>query len=253
MILKSKNSNLSTVNLFADFILNKIPKEEESIIQVIDCVNFMVIKGKTTYNAPLNILEIKNEFLKKFELVNSKNKINNTIDLIEYDCSITKKDDLVFTYHNTDNCSYHKKQIESFKQDEKYSYDYNFFSKKIMDEDNLVSVSEFPHGYSLNQGRLLYYYGKHIVYNIPSNVPFESLTLTLSNKKNSEGEIIFDICDNFSDSLDESLTSAILDLFDFDMSWIENEIKKVDWSLEITNPLEDYEFLKKKVKDFIII
>ena len=65
MILKSKNSKLSTVNLFADFILNKIPKEEESIIQVIDCINFMVIKGKTTYNAPLNILEIKNEFLKK--------------------------------------------------------------------------------------------------------------------------------------------------------------------------------------------
>ena len=61
------------------------------------------------------------------------------------------------------------------------------------------------------------------------------------------------IYDNFSNSLDESLTSAILDLFDFDMSWIENEIKKVDWSLEITNPLEDYEFLKKKVKDFIII
>jgi hypothetical protein len=122
-----------------------------------------------------------------------------------------------------------------------------------MDEDNLVSVSEFPHGYSLNQGRLLYYYGKHIVYNIPSNVPFESLTLTLSNKKNSEGEVIFDVCDNFSNSIDESLTSAILDVFDFDMSWIESEIKKVDWSLEITNPLEDYEFLKKKVKDFIII
>jgi hypothetical protein len=26
----------------------------------------------------------------------------------------------------------------------------------------------------------------------------------------------------------------------------------VDWSIEITNPLEDYDFLKKKVKDFII-
>jgi hypothetical protein len=26
----------------------------------------------------------------------------------------------------------------------------------------------------------------------------------------------------------------------------------VDWSNEITNPLEDYNFLKKKIKDFII-
>jgi len=36
----------------ADFILNKIPKEEESIIQVIDCQNFYVIKGKTTHKKP---------------------------------------------------------------------------------------------------------------------------------------------------------------------------------------------------------
>jgi len=26
----------------------------------------------------------------------------------------------------------------------------------------------------------------------------------------------------------------------------------VDWSIEITNPLEDYSFLTKKIKDFII-
>jgi hypothetical protein len=26
----------------------------------------------------------------------------------------------------------------------------------------------------------------------------------------------------------------------------------VDWSIEVTNPLEDYDFLKKKVKDFVI-
>jgi hypothetical protein len=48
------------------------------------------------------------------------------------------------------------------------------------------------------------------------------------------------------------LESAILDVFDFNMNWLETEIKKVDWSTEITNPLEDYNFLKKKIKDFII-
>ena len=49
MILKSPTSKLSIVNLLADYILNKIPKDEESIIQVVDCMNFYVIKGKTTY------------------------------------------------------------------------------------------------------------------------------------------------------------------------------------------------------------
>jgi hypothetical protein len=52
---------------------------------------------------------------------------------------------------------------------------------------------------------------------------------------------------------DDYLKSAILDVFNFDLSLIESKIKKVDWYNEILNPLEDYSFLKEKVKDFIII
>ena len=51
---------------------------------------------------------------------------------------------------------------------------------------------------------------------------------------------------------DEKLKSAILDVFDFDVSSMSSEMKKVDWSIELTNPLEDYSFVKKKNKDFII-
>ena len=40
----------------------------------------------------------------------------------------------------------------------------------------MVTVSEFPHGYSLGQGRLLYYYGKSIFYKIPPTYPVSSLT-----------------------------------------------------------------------------
>jgi hypothetical protein len=36
------------------------------------------------------------------------------------------------------------------------------------------------------------------------------------------------------------------------MSWLETEIKKVDWSIELTNPLQDYDFLKKKISGFVI-
>ena len=88
MILKSPSSRLSLVNLFADFILNQIPKEEESIIQVVDCLNFYVIKGKTTYNEPLNIGKLKDEFIVKFEELIGDIKLTHTIDLIEYDSNL---------------------------------------------------------------------------------------------------------------------------------------------------------------------
>ena len=55
MILKSPTSRTAIVNLFADFILSKIPQNKHSIIQVADCINFFVIKGKTSYGDLLNI------------------------------------------------------------------------------------------------------------------------------------------------------------------------------------------------------
>ena len=250
MILKSPVSRLALVNLFADFILNKIPKEEESIIQVIDCFNFYVIKGKTTYCTPFNIGELRDEFAIKFKDLIGDIKLTHTIDLIEYDSKLPQIDTLTFPYHKSKNCSYVKNQISSFEEDNSKSYDYNFHVKPIAEDDTLIFSSEFPHGYSLNQGRLLYYYGKHIFYNIPSTYPVSTLVFELSSKKDESNEQIFSV--NNTLGTDKVLTSAILDVFDFDMSWLENEIKKVDWSFEITNPLEDYDFLKKKIKDFII-
>ncbi len=49
------------------------------------------------------------------------------------------------------------------------------------------------------------------------------------------------------------LQSAILDVFDFNYDRLNEKMKKVDWSIELTNPLEEYEELKEVVKDFIII
>ncbi len=251
MILKSPVSRLSIVNLFADFILNQIPKEEESIIQVVDCFNFYVIKGKTTYNEPLNIGKLKDEFIVKFEDLIGDIKLTHTIDLIEYDSNLKSLDSLTFAYHNTKNCSYHNSQIKSFEEDNKISYDYKYFLRPITENNNLIFSSEFPHGYSLNQGRLLYYYGKHIFYNIPSSYPVSTLVFEMSTNKDESGDQVF-LVKNKLNEVDNVLTSAILDVFDFNMSWLEKDIKKVDWSIELTNPLEDYDFLKKKIKDFII-
>ena len=251
MILKSTNSRLSVVNLFADFILNQIPKEEETIIQVVDCLNFHVIKGKTTHKEPLDISLVKDEFIKKFEYLFPEIKLTNTIDLIEYDSKLSESKYSVFTYHDNHlNCSYHPSQIKSYELDYTKSYEYNYTTKEVSEDNNLVFCSEFPHGYSLSQGRLLYYYGKHIFYNIPSVHNKDTFTFEISTEKSEDSDQLFSIIHN--NQIEKRLTSAVLDMFDFDMTQLKTEIKKVDWSVEITNPLEDYDFLKRKIKDFIL-
>jgi hypothetical protein len=245
MTIKKPNSRIFLVNLFADFILSKIPNTEDSIIKIVDCKNFFVVKGKTSSKDLLNLSEITKEFSTKFSKYIIENKITHTIDLIEYDQDLKPYQDLTFTFHNSENCSYHYKQIDAFKEKES-TYEYVHFLNEISDEE-FIAQSEFPHGHSLSQGRLLYYYGKHIMYNIPPTYPVSYLTFNLSTNKNEESEPLFSVNKN------EILTSAILDVFDFDMTWLETEIKKVDWSIELTNPLEDYDFLKKIVDGFIII
>lgn len=249
MILKSPTSRLSLVNLFADFILNQIPSDEETIIQVVDCLNFYIIKGKTTHIEPLNIGKLKDEFNTKFEDLIGEIKITHTIDLIEYGSKISSVESLIHVFHNTTNCSYNQSQVSSFINDDSLSYDYQYYLKSI--GDGQVFCSEFPHGYSLSQGRLLYYYGKHIFYNIPSSYPVKTLVFELNNNKDESGDYKFKVKNTLGE-VDETLTSAILDVFDFETKWIEEEIKKVDWFIEITDPLSDYNFLKKKVEDFII-
>jgi hypothetical protein len=68
MNLKSPNHRISIINLFSDYILKSIPDDENTIIQIADCGNFCVIKGKTSYNIPLDISKLSNEFCEKFSI-----------------------------------------------------------------------------------------------------------------------------------------------------------------------------------------
>lgn len=247
MILKKTNSRVYTINLFSDYLLNKIPNTEESIFSVADCKNFIIIKGKTSHKEILDISSITKEFNEKYE---PETPISHTIDLIEYDCKLSKVKNLEFILHKSENCSYHKTQIEKFLLNES-SFDFSGYSLEVSD-DKLIVTSEFPHGYSLNQGRLIYLYGKHIFYSIPTNYTDSSIIFNLSLNKDDENDNIISIFNVDKNSEDETLKSAILDVFDFNMSWLSSEMKKVDWSIELTNPLEEYSFIKKKNKDFII-
>lgn len=240
MTLKKIGGKLFLVNLLSDFILSKIGHDEDSIIKVIDCENFFVLKGKTSSKDVLFMPNLISEFKEKFNSLIPETKLTHTIDLIEYDKSIAEVTEISHTYYNnTPNCSYHYEDVDKFED--------------LEEKDEMVYVSNFPHGHSLSQGRLLYYYGKKIFYNIPSTYPITTLTLTISNNKNEDGDYNFRVFDEFFKSEDEILRSAVLDVFDFNMTTLSNEIKKVDWSIELTNPLSEYDFLKEKVGDLIII
>lgn len=251
MILKNIGSRISITNLFADFILSKISQDESSIIKVVDCINFYIIKGKTTSKDVLDIPTLLDEFTTKYSDSLNGIKLSHTIDLIEYDVKLKEKENYQFIYHNSLNCSYHHTQIDSYNE-KNSSYDYNLITTEL-DEESMFFDSEFPHGYSLDQGRALYYYGKHIYYSISPNYPVNSLIFDMSKNKTEEGEPIFTVKNLSSDKINNTLTSAILDVFDFDMSWIKKEYKKVDWSLELLNPLEDFDFVKKINKELVII
>lgn len=250
MVLKSVGSRLFKVNLLADHLLKSIPFEENTIIQVVDCENFIVVKGKTTHKDPLNLSELIDSFNSTYSIFLNEKFVKNIIDLMEYGVELKPKEKLKYSFYNSENCSYNYKQCDSFQADNSFSYDIEL--NKIDDESFLVVSSEFPHGYSLDQGRILFYYGKHIIYNIPSTSPFTKLTFELSTDTENEN-LLFNVYDDFHEDFDEKLKSSILDSFDFSYSVLKNEIKKVDWSFELTNPLGDFECLKKIQKDFVII
>ena len=62
------NTRRGIVNLFADFILSKIDKKENSIIQVTDFEKFFVIRGITTSK---EILDTQVIIAKKILLIKS--------------------------------------------------------------------------------------------------------------------------------------------------------------------------------------
>jgi hypothetical protein len=240
-------SRRSKCNLFADFLIEKLGLEINSIIHVTDNNNFFVINGITESSDLLGIYDLKDEFNKKYEDILAS-PITHTFDLIQYGMELTPKTKHKSVYHITsDNVSYHHNLIDNFKISGDSFFNNGVTSYLDTESDFSPVCSEFPHGYSYDQGRILYYYGKLISYNLSFKVLGSKLELNLLKDSNEDGEFIESVYldDNFSD---DKLKSYLLDTFDFNYNKIREEIKKVDLSLEITNPLNDYEFLKTKVK-----
>lgn len=240
-------SRRSKCNLFADFLIEKLGLETNSIIHVTDNNNFFVINGITENNEFLGIHSLKDEFNEKYKDI-LVSPITHTFDLIQYGMELLpKKNQKILYYITSDNVKYHYSLIDGFKLSGDSYYYNGVTTSEDIEQDFSPIYSEFPHGYSYDQGRILYYYGKLISYNIAFKVLGTKLELNILTKPNEEGEFLESVYldDNFED---DKLKSYLSDTFDFNYSKIRDEIKKVDLSLEITNPLEDYEFLKIKIK-----
>jgi hypothetical protein len=250
MILIKKESRGFVVNLFADYILEKIGKNTSTKIEVIDCVNLVIVKGKTNSKEVLDIKKIVSEFNEKFDTILGENKIKNTIDLIDYDLELPDVKKLQITLHNSDNCSFNSIQIDQYKKSEN-SLDFYYIPMEV-ENNNLSFTSSFPHGYSLNQGRSLYYLAKIMYYSIPSNYYVDSMSFIIDlNSKEEENQI--KIIDSKTNEFDQIIESAILDYFDFDISKLSEKIESIDFYSELLDPLEEHPIIKKLTKEMIII
>ena len=208
---------MKKLNLLSEFILKKY-KSKDTLVEICDCQNFIIVKGFTTESEVIPLNSVVSEFSQKYE----QYPIKSTIDLIEY-----------------------KSDLSSSK---KFKF---FFGKKLHKEDSLFSTSEFPYGYSNNQGKLLYFYFKHIVDRIPTNYPF---TWIIFNVEVSEkNEIDFTIEDDYLNNHGDILKSAILDCFDFNLTVFESILNKMDLEKYILNPSEETLLDSISVSDFIII
>ena len=137
-----KNTRRYFVNLFADYILSKFDKSENTIIQVTDCETFVVVNGQTTSSKEINLNDLKYDFMDEFsDLFNSLGvKDINVIDIIRYEQNI---EDLSKAWVRVNKSIY------------------------VEEEDPFVEISitsEFPYGYSLGCGRGIYYYA-HYMFN----------------------------------------------------------------------------------------
>ena len=85
-----KNTRRYFVNLFADYILSKFDKKENTIIQITDCETFVVVNGQTTSDKELDLSDLKYDFIKEFEDLFTSLGIKdiNVIDIIKYEQSI---------------------------------------------------------------------------------------------------------------------------------------------------------------------
>jgi hypothetical protein len=219
-------------NLLADFIITKIGKEFKSKVQITDCVNFYVINGKTNSETILDMTEITDQFNEKFKEFLDGVKVIRTIDIIEYNENLTPPTKLNYTFYNTENNIYPDKDYEN----------------NVL--DGFISRSNFPHGYSSNMGRNMFYNLKNIAFNVTKLGYIKCVEIKYDSEKYDD-DIISVNCPH-TKYLNETIKSAILDVFNL-KSPLEYDFLENDIFEETLNYKEDTSLVRKTNRDFIIL
>ena len=226
-----KNTRRYFVNLFADYILSKFDKSENTIIQVTEFENFVVVNGQTTSSNVLEMLELKSEFIESNkELFNSLDKKDlNVIDIIKYDQEIT---DLKRGWINVNKSLY-------------------------VDQHDPISEinisSEFPYGHSLGCGRGMFYYSHYIFNHMYSLLGVDKLYFHYSSEfdENEDYDIKVVSDSRYSKS---QITNLVLDVFDMDITEFKERLLNYNFTEDITNPSLDKPYLvQDRLIDVVLV
>jgi hypothetical protein len=226
-----KNTRRYFVNLFADYILSKFNKSENTIIQVTDCETFVVVNGQTTSKNVLTLNDLKTEFIESNkELFNSLEKKDlNIIDIIKYDQEIT---DFTKTWITVNKSLY----VDEFDP---------------ISEMNISS--EFPYGHSLGCGRGILYYSHYIFNHMYSLLGVDKVYFRYSSYLNEDEDYkIKVICD--SEISKGSIESLVLDCFDMNLTEFKERLSNYDFTEDVTDQTLDKPYLvQDRLKDVILL
>jgi len=226
-----KNTRRYFVNLFADYILSKFNKSENTIIQVTDCENFVVVNGQTISSNVLNLNELKIEFIESNkELFKSLNKESlNIIDIIKYEQEITDFPRAWITV----NKSLYVNELDPISE--------------------INISSEFPYGHSLGCGRGILYYSHYIFNQMYSLLGVDKLYFHYSNELNEDEDYrIKVLCD--SQVPKKTIESLVLDCFDMNLTEFKERLSDYDFTKDVTDQtLEKPYLVQDRLKDIILI
>lgn len=230
MRLINKKTKRFIVNLFSDYILSKINKSEKSIIQVCDCINFVVVSGKSSSKDILDLQKIKEEFFKEYssELEDANVDHMNIIDLLSYGSDFDVLEDVWI------------------------SLDKNFFTSKSEPVTNLFTVSEFPYGHSLNCGRSIVYYSNYMFNHMYNLLGVNNLEFYFTKKLNSDEDFDIDIISN-SNIPKEKIKSLILDVFDFDLDKFNERINNYNLFEDLLTQNKEKPYLIQDMLEHVIL
>jgi predicted regulator of amino acid metabolism with ACT domain len=226
-----KNTRRYFVNLFADYILSKFNKSENTIIQVTDCENFVVVNGQTISSNVLNLNELKIEFIESNkELFKSLNKESlNIIDIIKYEQEITDFPRAWITV----NKSLYVNELDPISE--------------------INISSEFPYGHSLGCGRGILYYSHYIFNQMYSLLGVDKLYFHYSSDLNEDEDYRIKVISD-SQVPKNLIESLVLDCFDMDLTEFKERMSDYDFTKDVTDQTLDKPYLiQDRLKDIILI